>query len=273
MTTLYRYRVFCSTSAQYEYVWLPAGDPAPTTCPADPAHTIDGAQTAVVDTVSSQDVVVIQPTNADGIPFSIPKASGVGYILNDRDVLLRTSIVDQALAVEDLKVAPSDHAQTTWGETSLVGVYKRSDVNVPYGAHVLCADQADADANATLSVYDYQAKTGGNPVSYEIRGGSIYIDLHVEGLGANATEREAHRIYVVAAPDIPLAFGGQIAFFDGYLAPWAQKWLKTDNNDAFRVVYNPAAPPASILRTWIFYPPGMKRTHILRFTLYRQQTT
>ncbi len=216
-------------------------------------------------------VAVDGPRSTDGIAYATPKASGLGYVLNDRDTLIRTATVNPAVAVEDLRVNPADQSQTPWGEALLVGVYKPANPAEFNGAHVLVADQADADASATLSVVDYHAYSGGQPVSYEISGGQLFVDLHRQGLGGDAATREKHRIYAVMAPAIPTSMGGQVALFDGYLAPYEQDWLPAQSVDALRVEYNATVPAASVLRVWIYYPAGLGvRTHVLRFKLFRR---
>jgi hypothetical protein len=46
---LYKYRVFCTTDSQNEFIWLDENDSEPTTCPVNTAHTIDGSKTTIVD--------------------------------------------------------------------------------------------------------------------------------------------------------------------------------------------------------------------------------
>jgi hypothetical protein len=56
MTTIYKYRIKCTTDDVYEYGWY---ESTPTTCPTNTAHTIDTAQTAIVD-VRDQNIVEIK---------------------------------------------------------------------------------------------------------------------------------------------------------------------------------------------------------------------
>ena len=48
MAELSRYRVRCTTDDKWEFIWLPVDEPEPTSCPANPAHGIDSAKTAIV---------------------------------------------------------------------------------------------------------------------------------------------------------------------------------------------------------------------------------
>lgn len=50
-----KYRVWCNTDGQYEYVWAEA---TPTLCPVNPAHTIDTAKTAIIESVGDNIVHV-----------------------------------------------------------------------------------------------------------------------------------------------------------------------------------------------------------------------
>jgi hypothetical protein len=212
-------------------------------------------------------------TNVDDLPYAIPKASGLGYVLNDRDVLIKTATFDNDDAVADYKVDPSNHSQNDWGEAKQLGTFKPSDPNDPDGPMVACADDQDALASGTLSLFEYQAmdvSVSGTPIPYEISGGSLYVNLHGESLGADAAEKEQHRIYAVGAPDIPEAAGGSLHLFDGYLLPWDQDWLPAQSTDAFRL--DPTlSVHASKVRVWVYYPAGLgTRTHILRLKLYRK---
>ena len=52
-----KYRIYCNTEAQYQYVW---NDSPPVACPVNTAHTVDPTTIAIVDTVSNDSVNVIQ---------------------------------------------------------------------------------------------------------------------------------------------------------------------------------------------------------------------
>jgi hypothetical protein len=52
-----RYRIYCETEGQYQYVW---NDVPPIACPVNTAHTVDLTTVAIVDTVSNNSVNVIQ---------------------------------------------------------------------------------------------------------------------------------------------------------------------------------------------------------------------
>jgi hypothetical protein len=66
MTTLYKWRVYCTTDAKYETVWSPT---EPTTCPADPiTHSINAALTASFETIAPNTVQIQEEfTNTQGI--------------------------------------------------------------------------------------------------------------------------------------------------------------------------------------------------------------
>ena len=49
MTTLYKWRVYCTTDSTYEYIWTESDD-EPTLCPTNTAHTIDPTKTFLIDT-------------------------------------------------------------------------------------------------------------------------------------------------------------------------------------------------------------------------------
>jgi hypothetical protein len=59
MTSVNRWRVFCSTEASYQYWWLSSTASEPTTCPNDSAHTLSGTST-IVETIDKSVVQVSQ---------------------------------------------------------------------------------------------------------------------------------------------------------------------------------------------------------------------
>lgn len=75
MSKLLKYRIKCTTDNVDEYWWLSEGDPAPTTCPTDSAHTVNGASVAVVDRSGPNEVEVAPKQGGllsmlDGVTFS-----------------------------------------------------------------------------------------------------------------------------------------------------------------------------------------------------------
>jgi len=46
MSTISHWRVWCDTDGRWEQLWLDSSSPAPTTCPTDTAHAIDGVKTS-----------------------------------------------------------------------------------------------------------------------------------------------------------------------------------------------------------------------------------
>lgn len=56
-----RYRIFCNTESNNIYAW---GTSAPTTCPNNPAHSINSNLTTVVDSVSKNNVIIENVTRA-----------------------------------------------------------------------------------------------------------------------------------------------------------------------------------------------------------------
>ena len=58
MTTILKYRIYCTTDSVYRYWFLPDTSAAPTTCPDNTAHSIDSAQTAIIDTITQETVGV-----------------------------------------------------------------------------------------------------------------------------------------------------------------------------------------------------------------------
>jgi hypothetical protein len=200
----------------------------------------------------------------DGVIYAVPKPSGFGLVMCDRDIRINACIVDPAAALEDLKVNTQNNKEEPWGEMSLVGVFKDSA-----GTMVACANQAEADLSGILSAWDYTAKSGGVPISYEIRDGLIYVDSSLPAL-----ETWTHRAYAVVAPQIPAAAGGSIALFDGYLGANPDNVLAVLSPQATVLdPAGPAGPAGAILRLYVFHPAGSKLSHVLRLVAYRAPGT
>jgi hypothetical protein len=185
-----------------------------------------------------------------------------GYFMCDRDIKINTGVVG-ADSFQDLKVNSSDNKQESWGEVSLVGCYKLDS-----GNYVACADQADADTNAVLSVYDYVAinQTTDAAIEYDFKGGALWSDA---SLVADVWE---HRMYAMLAPNIPAASGGSVRFFDGYLYPYQGKWQECVNSLSLKIDPSQSVEAARI-RFWIYYPAGAKQNHVLRIITYRKPET
>lgn len=164
---------------------------------------------------------------------------------------------------EDLKINTTSLLEETWGELSLIGVYKDDS------GMVECVDQTDADTTAILSIWEYTAI---NPYTqdlliYEVRDGYLIVDPTLP-----ANEFWDHRVYAVAAPLIPGNLGGTVRLFDGYLGPAPNAVI--DSKSPQTSVMDPAkGPGASSIRLYIYYPAGSKLKHVLRLVTYRAPGT
>jgi hypothetical protein len=68
MTTLYKYRIYCTTDSKYEYVWA---EEEPTTCPTDTAHTIDSNNITIVDVVEPNEFKVKEESIPTGGHYAV----------------------------------------------------------------------------------------------------------------------------------------------------------------------------------------------------------
>ena len=167
---------------------------------------------------------------------------------------------------EDLKVDIATLLEQPWNELALHGIYKDDGV----GNMIPCADAADATTNAVLSVWDYVAihQTTHELLTYELRDGYLIVDPDID----KVNERWLHRAYVIGAADIPVAYGGRIRLFDGYLAPAFNGVV--DATSSQTSVMNPAlGPGASSVRLFVYYPKGSSLNHVLRLVTYRYPGT
>lgn len=68
MTTLYKYRLYCTTDGTYEYIW---GEEPPTTCPTNTAHTIDLSSITIVDKIEPNELKVKEESVPTGGNFGV----------------------------------------------------------------------------------------------------------------------------------------------------------------------------------------------------------
>jgi len=94
MAVVNRYRLRCTTDNKYEHVWANAADAAPTLCPTDTAHTVDTAQTSIVETAGDEAV-----KNEAGVLLTSPQVQTIGLQMCDRDILIKTAIFDARAAL------------------------------------------------------------------------------------------------------------------------------------------------------------------------------
>lgn len=187
-----------------------------------------------------------------------------GYYMNFRDFKLKTGLV--ANTFEDLKVDPTTMKRKSWGELFHIGCYKGDDTN----GYTQCADQADADANAVLSVWEFLANDQAqNPtnVDIDLMGGSFWVDGSLSGTGDDLWK---HQVYALLAPDIPTSMGGAVPFFDSYLYPNEGQWMNCVNTMALALDPS-ASPSAAKVRVYVYYPAGAKQTHLLALKMYRNK--
>ena len=213
------------------------------------------------EVVNAVDMVSINLAESDdGVLKTMPQPMHVGYHLCDRDILLNTSMMTDSF--KDVKVNSATNAREDWGEMTLKGVYKDDN-----GTMVECVDQADADLNAILTVWDFLANdqtVDKNPIDIDIRGGELYPDSAV----ASAASRFEDQIYVVVAPDVPAVMGGSIRFFDGYINTLNGGHLSSISPAATNI--DPSLMTAAgVARVYIYHGAGKKYNHVLRLIMYR----
>lgn len=202
---------------------------------------------------------------ADGVVLVQPQVQTQNWQLCDRDIKIVTCTVDAATAVEDLKINLATLQEEPWDECALVGVYKDGGE----GSNVPVDDQADADTNGVLSVFEYKAlKQNANPktaIPWEIRDGGIITDPAIP-----ANERFSHKLYAVGAPDLaPLGYA--VRFFDGYASAQPDNRIESKSPQAKRL--DPIVPGANVMRFYLFHPAGAVRSHIIRIVTYRELGT
>ena len=184
------------------------------------------------------------------------------FFMCDRDFLMKTAVIG-AGSFQDLRVNVDDMTETEWGEMSQVGVYKLDGG----GGYTPCVDQADATANARLSVWDYLPKMqdgSGDVIPLDFRGGRLFVDPNLTFFTLSD-----YRLYAIMAPNIPAAYGGRTPFFDGYLARADGGIVDSVNPTAVSISVDQSTE-AVRLRLFIYYPAGVTvTTHVLQLVTYR----
>jgi hypothetical protein len=180
----------------------------------------------------------------------------------DRDFLMKTAIMGTG-SFEDLRVNPATMEETPWGEMSQVGIYKDDG----QGGYEPCVDQLDATANASLSVWDYLPKMQDGSdaiIPLDFRGGRLFVDPNLTFFTLSD-----YRLYAIMAPGLPAAIGGNIPFFDGYLARADGGIVDSVNPTAVSINIDQSTE-AVRLRLFIYYPAGVTvTTHVLQLVTYR----
>lgn len=240
----------------------------------------DYTSTSEPDSVNVNNFAAIDYDDGDGhkVFRFAPQPSTPGYFMCDRDFRLNTGLLSGSF--EDLAVNPTTLDRVSWNEIELDGVYK----NDPISGWIEVDDQADADANAELSVWTYQAKSQSTSalIPLDIRGGTLYVDTAVQDL--SASDKWEHQFYVVMAPDLPTPYGGGVKFFDGYLLPYSGSQMSSLNQLATHL--DPikwGAPYTDLtgtsdgdntkIRALLYYTKGSKHTHVFRLITYRPPGT
>jgi len=79
MATVIKYKVYCNTSAQWEYIWRHEADGVPTACPMNSMHDMDTNSISEVDRLESQTIKTEQnigqggpQMNPRGFLFTVP---------------------------------------------------------------------------------------------------------------------------------------------------------------------------------------------------------
>ena len=88
-----KYRIRCTTDAKDEYWLLSDAVAAPTTCPTNTAHTVNGASVTVVETLDKP------RTNPEGILYAAQQVQSIGLEMCDRDILIKTATFDPTATV------------------------------------------------------------------------------------------------------------------------------------------------------------------------------
>jgi hypothetical protein len=186
-----------------------------------------------------------------------PAPNRLGFYRCDRDLKLKMSVFDGPDSFEDLKVENGTNKQIPWNEMFQVGIYKKSGED-----YVACADQADATANAVLTIWDFHPHDqtlSQNKIPWDIKAGHLKVALALDA------PKDEHRLYASLAPNIPSV---NARMFDSYLERDEGKQIDSVNEIAAFLSVD-VSPELARLRIWCYYPAGSTVEHIFRLVTYR----
>lgn len=113
MSTLYQYRVYCTSDQQYETVWLETTDPTPSVCPINGSHGIDTTITSIIDKSSVlYSPMLHNPLVASDIIF-ISATNNLNFHIEDQDV----GVINATLTIPDIEGSDSQIITDTTTQT------------------------------------------------------------------------------------------------------------------------------------------------------------
>lgn len=172
MTTIYKYRIRCTTDNKYEYIW---DDTLPTTCPANAAHSIDSSKTTIVDRRSQKIVEIKEETTPTGgffmcetLPISVDASATTSFTYTwpiPITVLMVgfTSAAENEGDVMSLSVAPDTTIGTLTSNigtgVSTLDVSQTVVDNIKLGFHATITDGVNTNQLGRCLAINTVAKT------------------------------------------------------------------------------------------------------------------
>lgn len=217
----------------------------------------------------------------EGVIYVTPIAQSLGLEMCNRDIRITTGLIDEASAIEDLKVDLTTQAEVSWNEAKLEGVYKLDS-----GQMVKCVTQAEASLSGVLTVVSYRAVDqvdGLTPIKYDIRGSAVLVDPSIVSL--TGASRYSYRIYAIGAPDVHVVPGmanAPIRFFDSYLAFQVDGVAKVESSQATTLEPNPVleslglgllAEASSVIKVYFYHPAGVQKDFVWSLMTFRDPGT
>jgi len=151
--TAYKYRVWCSTESAWVYEWA---ESEPADCPNNNGHTIDTAKTAIVESVSNQDVSVIEEDIPTGGHFQtktvVLSSEAVETVQQDVSFPYPVSILSAQVLIDAKNVG--DELEVLVAPDTITGTLA---ADVASGATIINVSQTVVDNAALgfhLTLYD-----------------------------------------------------------------------------------------------------------------------
>lgn len=198
MTTIYKYRIKCTTDNKYEYTWA---ETEPSTCPTNTAHTINSSLTSIVE-INEADLITVKeefiptgghykmfskkmPLIATGVTgtlnfsFNIPHSIISGYtktIANQRGDVINIDVAPDTIVgviASDISVNDTDvNVSQTVVDNMFVGRYvKFNDGTNDSGYSEVISITGSSNYIRVVDAIPY-AYTGSTPVRITTK----YID-------------------------------------------------------------------------------------------------
>lgn len=190
MSSLYKYRIYCTTDAVYRFWYLRTTEAVPTTCPDNTAHTIDSTQTVIVDSINTNNDISLSLKNNNLNELVTTKYDPIiqnsfaGNIINSQLYSTRT---ENGATLSVNENAISITLSTTTGSFGLIQSKKVIKYSPGYTIHISGAVIFDTPVAGSRQFFGVFSNTNDILVGYE---GTDFVARYARGGVLHAHEFE-----------------------------------------------------------------------------------